>query len=179
MTSPDDLWKRAFDIHKNCDQMLHQRLTAFTALQAFAIAAYTTLTIARFQAAVPSERIVWFEFSRVSLIAFGIVTAIFGWMVTFPMLVRLRYLNDKYLFTDPIYKSYMLDAHLDQNYNKLLLEWPKTDTYLRKKWLNYRYVIPILLPLFEISLWSIFLVALIGAWISTWLFGTPPVSPCK
>lgn len=168
----EEQWRRAFEIHKNCDQLLHQRLTAFTGLQAFAITAYAALTVARFQQAVSPERIIWFEVSRVGLISFGIITAIFGWMVTFPMLVRLRYLNDRYLKQDKIYLEYIDEAHRQAPYNVLLENWPKLDSRLRARWIEYRNVIPILLPLFEILLWLLFLLTLVGASISTWAVST-------
>lgn len=170
--STDEEWKRAFEIHRNCDHLMHQRLTAFTALQAFTITAYATLTVARFQLGVPVERIVWFEVSRIGLISFGIVSAVFGWMVTFPMLVRLRYLNETYLNDDPIYEKYIKAAHEDSRFNVLLPKHPRIDSLLRGRWIEYRTVIPIFLPLAEIGLWLVFLLTLAGAWISTWIFGT-------
>ena len=39
-----------WEIHKNCDGLLHQRLQSFTAAQAMTLAAFTLLTIARFNA---------------------------------------------------------------------------------------------------------------------------------
>ena len=39
-----------WEIHKNCDALLHQRLAAFTAAQSMALVSFTALTVARFTA---------------------------------------------------------------------------------------------------------------------------------
>lgn len=147
----------AFEIHKNCDSMLHQRLSAFTAIQSFTIAAYTLLTNARFQPSFPTERIFYLEFGRYAIGAFGISIAVFGWMVTYPMLVRLQYLDENYLTKSDIYKKYLRDSIDEGVYKMLHNNKSRISFSVPNIWKNYRTIIPVWLPVAEIVLWVVLL----------------------
>ena len=97
-----------WEIHKNCDQLIHQRLAAFTAAQAMTLASFSVLTIARFNAAptMASGRLSLLDWARVWVVLFGIFLAAVGWLVTYPMFKRLNYLNQTFLFRDKIYRDY-------------------------------------------------------------------------
>jgi|SRR5208283_1627642 len=85
-----------WEIHKNCDQLLHQRLASFTAAQAMTLASFTVLTVARFQAdpcKIDPFRIRLLDISRIGVATFGLFLAFAGWLVTYPMLKRLRFLS--------------------------------------------------------------------------------------
>ena len=133
-----------WEIHKNCDSLLHQRLQSFTATQAMTLAAFTLLTIARFNATnMPDFRLTLLDYSRILVACFGLLTAVYGWLVTYPMFKRLQYLNLT-LTADPTYKSYIDAADTTMKVPFVRIDFP-----LR----IYRNVIPIWLPLTELGLW--------------------------
>jgi hypothetical protein len=135
----------AWEFHKNCDQLLHQRLTAFTATQAMTLAAFTVLTIARFQTGVSPDRLVYVDLGRYLIAIFGLAMAACGWLVTYPMYRRLQYLNTHYLAKENgVYKAYIETAVEGMKVPILKFDFP-----LR----TYRRIIPIWLPLSEIVLW--------------------------
>ena len=145
---PTPEYQVALEIHKNCDSMLHQRLASFTAAQSFSLAAFMLLTVARFQAALAPDRIVFLDAIRYAIIAFGIVLSVFGWMVTYPMLMRLRYLDDIYLRNNRVYAEDIDIEHV-ANTHDVFSQVPG----IKKLWRVYRWVIPILLPFAEFALW--------------------------
>jgi hypothetical protein len=146
-----------WEIHKNCDQLLHQRLASFTAAQAMTLASFTLLTVARFNAdpqKIAIERLWLLDISRVCVIMFGVFLAIAGIFVTYQMLKRLRFLNEKYLFPgDPIYRAYY-DC----------IEWSEenwsSNTKTKFPYRFYRRIIPLWLPVAELLLWIMLLVLL-------------------
>jgi hypothetical protein len=161
-------WRDIWEIHKQCDALLHSRLTAFTALQAFSIAAYIALTVARFSSSLPPERADYVEYGRFGLILFGMLTALFGWMVTFPMLVRIRFLNGEYLCNEKLfqqeaaaYTRYMYESLEDRRYNTLFYNRESTSATPKlgraRIWPRYTSVIPVFLPAVEMLLWLAFL----------------------
>jgi len=154
-----DNYKWMWEIHKNCDQLLHQRLAAFTAAQAMTLASFTVLTVARFQAqeSMPPLRVHLLDTSRILVALFGLLIAIFGWLVTYPMLARLQSLN-KYLTEDPIYKYY-----IDAADKKLALPFLSVSFPLK----HYRNVIPIWLPASEAVLWVVLLAFTAYAFLAT------------
>jgi hypothetical protein len=99
-----------WEIHKNCDQLMHQRLASFMAAQAMTLALFTLLTVARFNAdptKFAPPRIVLLDISRLGVTVFGVFLAVGGYLVTYPMRKRLQYLNDKFFFPkDKIYRDY-------------------------------------------------------------------------
>ena len=108
------------------------------------LAAFTLLTIARFQATAPmGPRLQLLEYGRLSVAAFGFIMAIFGWLVTYPMFERLSDLNDL-LTQDPIYSRYIKAAD-----TKLRVPFVRIDFPMR----TYKLVIPLFLPLTELALW--------------------------
>jgi hypothetical protein len=83
----DDSWPKlhgktevewAWEIHKNCDQLLHQRLASFTAAQAMTLAAFMVLTVARFQPNIPADRIIFVEAGRYVINLFGLILSVFA-----------------------------------------------------------------------------------------------------
>jgi hypothetical protein len=125
------------------------------------LAAFTLLTVARFNAdpqKIDATRILLLDISRFLVIAFGIFLAVAGLLVTYPMLKRLKYLNEIFLFRDRIYDGYFHS-----------IEWRAKDWHAKKRlptmygWIIrfYRQIIPVWLPVAEIMLW-IFLFALLG-----------------
>jgi hypothetical protein len=144
----------AWEFHKNCDQLLHQRLTAFTNTQAMTLAAFTLLTIARFNTAVPAERIGYFEAGRVLIAVLGLIMALLGGLVTYPMYRRLQYLNTQFLIDKlPGYREYVITSLDDMRLPLIRLKFP-----LRV----YRSIIPIWLPLVEVAFWVILLILLVA-----------------
>jgi hypothetical protein len=151
-----------WEFHKNCDQLLHQRLASFTLAQSMTLAAFTLLTVARFQGQVDPCRIPYVEAARYLVAIFGLLMAVFGWLVTYPMLKRLEHLNKKYLTEKiPVYKEY-LDTVLEST------KFPWTGWKFPFKF--YKDVIPIWLPAVEFGFW-ILLISLMTAAI---LSGNPP-----
>lgn len=158
------LWKDErswiWEIHKNCDQLIHQRLASFTAAQAMTLASFSVLTVARFNATgMPSERLWLLDYARVWVIAFGIFLAAVGWLVTYPMFKRLKYLNQTFLFPkDKIYLDYF-DC----------IKWKeKTWNCSTKKLTMFPYplynkFIPLWLPVAEGLFWLILLGLLVIA----------------
>src|SRR2546423_13368887 len=72
-----------WEIHKQCDQLLHQRLASFTAAQAMTLAAFTLLTVARFNAdpqKIDLTRINLLDRSRFIVIGFGVFLAVAGFL---------------------------------------------------------------------------------------------------
>lgn len=136
----------AWEFHKNCDSLLHQRLASFTAAQAMTLAAFTLLTVARFNASGMMEmsamRINLLEWARALLLILGLLTAIMGLAVTAPMLARLEFINNAYLNQNPVYEAYKLSAQ-----NSAFNGW-------------YKYVIPRALPAVEIIFWLLLLLLL-------------------
>jgi hypothetical protein len=100
--------KWVWEVHKNCDQLLHQRLASFTAAQAMTLASFSVLTVARFNAAagMPEGRLELLDKARVGIAFFGLFLAFVGWLVTYPMFKRLNYLNHSFLFRDKTYQEY-------------------------------------------------------------------------
>jgi hypothetical protein len=155
-----------WEIHKNCDQLLHQRLASFTAAQAMTLAAFTLLTVARFNADpknISMERIWLLEGSRVLVILFGAFLAFAGFLVTYPMFKRLRYLNETFLFPlDQIYSDYF---HC--------IEWTESKWSPASKTIFpfplYRKIIPLWLPVSELVLWGFLMVFLLrGVLVTYW-----------
>ena len=107
-TLTDEQRKWIWEIHKNCDQLLHQRLASFTAAQAMTLASFSVLTVARFNAVgMPEGRLNLLDDARAWVVGFGIFLAFVGWFVTYPMFKRLMYLNQTFLFPgDTIYSDY-------------------------------------------------------------------------
>ena len=69
--------------------------------QAFmTLSSFTLLTVARFSASdtIPFKRLRLLDISRGCVIAFGIFLVIAGFLVTYPMLKRLRFLKTKSIF---------------------------------------------------------------------------------
>jgi hypothetical protein len=129
-----------WEIHKQCDQLLHQRLASFTAAQAMTLAAFTLLTVARFNAdpvRIAQERIHLLDISRLIVIVFGGFLAVASSLVTYSMFRRLNYLNRRFLFRDEIYDAYFYS-----------IGWMVP---------FYRYIIPVGLPVAEFGLWALLL----------------------
>src|SRR5579859_4182627 len=139
-------YKWAWEIHKDCDQLLHQRLAAFTAAQAMTLTSFTVLTVARFgvKAAdnIPPIRIVLLDVSRVFIALFGLLVAVFGWLVTYPMLKRLEALKEV-LREDQIYNKHI----------EIVEDLPVPFLKIRFSFKIYRDVIPVWLPISEFALW--------------------------
>jgi hypothetical protein len=134
-----------WEFHKNCDQLLHQRLASFTLAQSMMLAAFTLLTVARFGSGLDPCRAGYVEAGRYLIALFGLLMAGFGWLVTYPMLKRLDYLNDNYLKKEiPAYAVYV-DTALDQ----INLWWIKGRSLVRL----YKGVIPKWLPAAEAIFW--------------------------
>lgn len=149
----------AWEFHKNCDQLLHQRLASFTAAQAMTLAAFMVLTNARFQPGL-DERVVFIEFGRYLIDFFGLALSGFTWMVTYPMVKRLDYLNENILFEEiPMYKTYHQKALEDFKIpgwrwiDRALVRFgaPEHERTPRR---FYRNIIPRYLPISEMALWS-------------------------
>ncbi|HME21106.1 MAG TPA: hypothetical protein VKI44_07055 [Acetobacteraceae bacterium] len=151
-----------WEIHKNCDQLLHQRLASFTAAQAMTLAAFSVLTVARFNATVatpattttaaiggiPPERLWLLDIARVSVILFGMFLAAVGGLVTYPMFKRLKYLNKAFLFEDNTYCNYFHCIEWDEE------TWdPKSKT--RFPYPLYARFIPFWLPAAEVLFWAV------------------------
>jgi hypothetical protein len=147
-----------WEIHKNCDQLLHQRLASFTAAQAMTLASFTLLTVARFNAdpgKIAPSRILLLDISRVGVTLFGVFLAVTGYLVTYPMVKRLKYLNDKFFFpNDKIYRNYFDCIEWDEN------TWSPTSKG-RFPYAFYRNIIPRWLPLAEGLLWVFLLLLLV------------------
>jgi hypothetical protein len=151
----------AWEFHKNCDQLLHQRLASFTLAQSMTLAAFTLLTVARFQGALDPNRVHYVEAGRYLIALFGLLMAVFGWLVTYPMLERLDYLNNKYLTEEiPVYKAYLVTA-----LEGARLPWSKRQFPFN----FYRRIIPIWLPAAECMFW----ILLIGL-MSVAIFAATP-----
>ena len=151
-------YKWVWEIHKNCDQLLHQRLAAFTAAQAMTLAAFTLLTIARFKIDEDMvQRIPFLESSRFLVALFGLLVAVCGWLVTYPMYYRIQHLN-QHLATDSIYKEYLDVVDKDVKVPFIRIDFPLK---------LYREVIPIWLPVFELGLWIGLIVLTILAALKT------------
>jgi hypothetical protein len=136
----------AWEIHKNCDHLLHQRLAAFTAAQAMTLAAFTLLTVARFNVdpdKIPIARINLLEAARVLVLLLGLATALLGMFVAKPMFRRLEYLNDNFLYKIPVYHAYREAA-----------------VGARLRW--YKNIIPVHLPAIEIGFWVLLLMLLVS-----------------
>ncbi len=159
----------AWEIHKNCDQLLHQRLAFFTAAQAMTLAAFMVLTNARFQLGIPPDRVHWIEAARYTLNLFGVTLSIFTWMVTKPMVMRLDYLNKTILTPSiAIYNGYLNDALASFtipcwswiDWGLMQAGVPAEERTPRK---FYRNIIPSTLPKVELGFWLVLLGLLIGA----------------
>lgn len=167
-------YKWAWEIHKNCDQLLHQRLASFTAAQAMTLAAFTLLTVARFNAAanIPVTRLVLLDCSRLFIVAFGLILALFAWFVTLPMLRRLLFLNEYILKRDDLYRRYIdfidnpfslfdREVSIAPDGSPVLPGLKPWD--LRFPLTFYRNIIPMWLPLTEVTVWILlFVFTLIG-----------------
>jgi hypothetical protein len=127
----------AWEIHKNCDQLLHQRLAAFITAQAMTVAGFMTLTIARFQPGLSVERALWIDGGRYALIIFGFVLALAAMAVSWPMYRRLQFLNNQYMR-----KLEVFDQYLNHINGPIRYAW-------------YRLIIPFWLPLVEMIFWAI------------------------
>jgi hypothetical protein len=78
-----------WEIHKNCDQLIHQRLASFTAAQAMTLASFSVLTVARFNAAtnIAQGRLCLLDIARgdrpeiwgIMTIGIGPVRYVAGW----------------------------------------------------------------------------------------------------
>jgi hypothetical protein len=137
----------AWELHKNCDNLLHQRLASFTAAQAMTLAAFTLLTVARFNASdkIPQGRLDLLETAGMLVLFLGLITAIMGYLVTRPMFKRLEILNIEYLAKNPVYARYR-DAP-------------------GPRWRLYKIIIPDVLPAVEIGFW-IYLLYLLNLGVS-------------
>ena len=197
----DFIW----EIHKNCDQLLHRRLASFTAAQAMTLASFGVLTMARFQAdpckiGVPRIRLL--EVSRFGVILLGISLAAAAFLVTYPMVKRLKFINENFLFEDrPVYEAYFdciewnkdTWAELKQRYyvtsaRRVLHKAGKEDTQAttpntkkpmtgtRYPYRVYRNIIPVWLPVAEVALWLVLFGLLGGGVLATYLWPPPP--PC-
>lgn len=139
-----------WEIHKNCDQLIHQRLASFTAAQAMTLASFGVLTVARFNAGegIPPLRLELLDEARVWVIGFGLFLAFVSWFVIYPMFKRLKYLNDTYLFRDTIYSDYY---HCIEWRRK---KWKyKTKSKLLLFYRFYKSFIPLWLPIAEGLFW--------------------------
>jgi hypothetical protein len=149
-----------WEIHKNCDQLLHQRLASFTAAQAMTLASFSVLTVARFGAnvakaatattaaiaGVPPERLLLLDIARLGVIFFGMFLAVVGGFVTYPMFKRLKYLNKEFLFSDKIYRDYFDCIEWDEE------TWePGSKT--RFPYPLYARFVPVWLPAVEVLFW--------------------------
>lgn len=120
------------------------------------LAAYTLLSIARFGAIVsvelPKQRLWFLDASRVLLVAFGLFLTMAGYLVTYAMFKRLKFLNDTYLFEDEIYKLYHDCIDWDN--------WTQREKRVVFPNSLYKNIIPLWLPLAEWTLWLCLLVLL-------------------
>jgi hypothetical protein len=114
------------------------------------LASFSVLTVARFNAttAVAPERLWLLDIGRVCVIVFGIFLAAVGWLVTYPMYKRLKYLNERFLFPgDNIYHDYF---HC--------IQWKEEtwdpDTKTRFPYELYSRFIPLWLPAAEGLFWT-------------------------
>ena len=149
-----------WEIHKNCDQLIHQRLAAFTAAQAMTFASFSVLTIARFNAAptMASGRLSLLDWARVWVVLFGIFLAAVGWLVTYPMFKRLNYLNQTFLFRDKIYRDYFDCIKWQER--TWACETKKPTVFLYS---IYNRFIPLWLPIAGGVFWLVFLCLLVFA----------------
>ncbi len=158
----------AWEFHKNCDQLLHQRLAFFTAAQAMTLAAFMVLTNARFQLGVTPDRIWFIEAGRYTLNIFGFMLSVFTWIVTYPMVIRLDYLNETILdIKIPIYQKY----HYAALETFRIPGWSIIDPILARLGFSpqdreprrfYRNIIPKILPTVEMLMWAILF------WLLVW-----------
>lgn len=156
----DDQLKWVWEVHKNCDQLIHQRLASFTAAQAMTLASFSVLTVARFNAGptMPSGRLLLLDWARVWVVLFGIFLAAVSWLVTYPMFKRLKYLNQTFLFRDRVYRDY-IDCIKWQE-RTWGCETKKPAIFLYS---IYNRFIPLWLPLAEGVFWLVFLGLLVFA----------------
>ncbi len=159
----------AWEFHKNCDQLLHQRLASFTAAQSMTLAAFMVLTNARFQPNIPADRLIFIELGRYTIDLFGLLMSIFTWIVTSPMVMRLDYLN-KYVLANeiPVYNDYLyksLDAFTIPGWQLVdrVLKWLGRSPEEREPRRFYRMIIPRILPIVELGLWIILFLLMVFA----------------
>jgi hypothetical protein len=146
--------KWIWEIHKNCDQLIHQRLASFTAAQAMTLASFSVLTVARFNAAtgMAEGRLELLDKARVWVIGFGIFLAAVGWLVTYPMFKRLQYLNQNFLFRDKIYLNYFKCIESKES------SWgTKAEKGTIFPYSLYKSFIPLWLPIAEGVFWLVLL----------------------
>jgi len=180
-----------WEIHKNCDALLHQRLAAFTTAQSMALASFTLLTVARFNAdpcKISGWRIMLLDFSRFWIVLFGLFLSYATYMVTAPMLMRLDYLNEKYFFpNDPVYKEYIEcieNAEFVAKFEKRVGS-PSLDKLLLWRWSSkrqsfyksYRSIIAVKLPTVELLFWTVLGLLLLAGMTITLSGGTPGCPP--
>src|SRR5208283_3307043 len=101
---------------------------------------------ARFQAfqAPPAlaERAQLLDYARFIVAFFGLIVSVFGWLVTYPMLLRIRHLNEKFMFRNKIFRDYF-----DAPESGLQISFLGRRISISLSY--YKYVIPYWLPVVE------------------------------
>lgn len=148
----------AWEFHKQCDILLHNRLTAYFIGHSFLISAYTSFITSKFD-----NRVI---FAKIICIV-GIATAIVWLFVNVAMYSRLEALNQKYLFRrDPNRKKGDFDSVADGAAGTMreVFSFYIRDSIVEKSVpftpipiRHYKTFIPYVTPFLFIIVWSVFI----------------------